>query len=117
MLRPIDDFFLQKEEPLRSCLQFLREHILQQNSAITEAWKYKLPFYCYNGKPLCYLWIHKKYHQPYIGFMEGKRMNHPDLLIENRSRIKILLIDPNIDIPIKKINTIIKTALSFCMVK
>jgi hypothetical protein len=27
MLRPIDNYFLQKEEPGKSCLQFLREHI------------------------------------------------------------------------------------------
>lgn len=113
MLRPIDDFFLQKEEPLRSCLQFLRELILQQDKGMTEAWKYKLPFYCYNEKMFCYLWIHKKYQQPYIGFMDGTKMTHPDLLIENRSRIKILLIDPNKDIPIKKINAIIKMALRF----
>jgi hypothetical protein len=34
-LRPIDDYFLQKDEPLKSCMQFLRERILKQNSDIT----------------------------------------------------------------------------------
>jgi len=28
MLRPIDNYFLQQAEPVKSCLQFLREHIL-----------------------------------------------------------------------------------------
>jgi hypothetical protein len=45
MLRPIDNYFLQHEEPTKSCLQFLREHILQIDKNITEAWKYGMPFF------------------------------------------------------------------------
>lgn len=59
----------------------------------------------------CYLWIHKKYHQPYLGIVEGKKINHPDLIIEKRARMKILLLDPLKDIPIRKINAILKEAL------
>lgn len=40
MLRPIDNWFLQKDEPVKSCLQFLRAHILKQDPGITETWKY-----------------------------------------------------------------------------
>lgn len=112
MLRPIDNYFLQKEEPLKSCLQFLRGYILTQDTNITEAWKYGMPFYCYKGKMFCYLWTHKKYNQPYLGIVEGKRINHPDLLLEKRARMKILLINPNKDIPIKKINSILKEVLA-----
>jgi len=67
MLRPIDNWFLQKEEPIKSCLQFLRDYILRQDAAITETWKYGMAFYCYKGKRFCYLWVHKKYGLPYIG--------------------------------------------------
>ncbi len=112
MLRPIDNYFLQKDEPVKSCLQFLREHILKQNPHITEAWKYGMPFYCYNGKMFCYLWVHKKYHQPYLGIVEGKKINHPDLIIEKRARMKILLLDPNKNIPVKKIDRILKEVLA-----
>ena len=112
MLRPIDNYFLQKEEPIKSCLQFLREHILKQDANITEAWKYGMPFYCYNKKMCCYLWVHKKYQQPYIGIVEGNHMNHPDLIIEKRARMKILLIDPAKDIPVKKIDAILKEVLA-----
>ena len=111
MLRPIDNFYLQKEEPVKSCLQFLREHILKQNDAITESWKYGMPFFCYRGKMFCYLWVHKKFHQPYIGIVEGKSLNHPDLLQEKRARMKILLIDAEKDIPVGKINSILKKVL------
>ncbi len=112
MLRPIDNYFLQKEEPIKSCLQFLREHILNQDANITEAWKYGMPFYCYNKKMCCYLWVHKKYQQPYIGIVEGKHIHHSDLIIEKRARMKILLIDPAKDIPVKKIDAILKEVLA-----
>lgn len=111
MLRPIDNYFLQKEEPIKSCLQFLREYILKQDKNITETWKYGMPFYCYNNKMFCYLWVHKKFNQPYIGIVEGKKINHPELIIEKRARMKILLIDAGKDIPVKKINAILKEVL------
>ena len=111
-LRPIDNWFLQKDEPVKSCLQFLREHILKQNAGITEAWKYGMPFFCYKGKMVCYLWVHKKYGQPYLGIVEGKKIDHPDLIIEKRARMKILLLDPDKDIPIRKINAILKDVLA-----
>jgi hypothetical protein len=113
MLRPIDNFYFEKEEPIKSYLEFLREHILKLNSEMTEAWKYGMPFFYYKGRMFCYLWVHKKHKQPYIGIVEGKRMNHPDLLTGKRARMSILLLDPNEDIPIKKINTILKEALAF----
>ena len=111
MLRPIDNWFLEKEEPIKSCLQFLREYILKQDSGITEAWKYGMPFYCYDGKMFCYLWVHKKYGHPYIGIVEGKQIKHPDLVIEKRARMKILLLDANKNIPVRKINWILTEVL------
>ncbi|MFT3950318.1 MAG: DUF1801 domain-containing protein [Agriterribacter sp.] len=112
MLRPIDVFFLEKEEPVKSCLLFLREFIPTLDKRITEEWKYRLPFYYLNGRMFCYLWIHKKYKQPYIGIAEGNKLNHPDLLQEQRARMKILLIDPAKDIPVKKIKLILKKAIA-----
>jgi hypothetical protein len=111
MLTPLDQYFSKQEEPAKSCLLFLRAHIIKMDSDITEAWKYGMPFYCYKGKMFCYLWVHKKYHQPYIGLVDGKKIEHPDLLLEKRARMKILLIDPLQDLPVKKINAILKQAL------
>jgi hypothetical protein len=117
MLRPIDNWFLQKDEPDKSCLQFLREHILKQDKNITEAWKYGMPFFCYNGKMFCYLWMHKKYKQPYIGIVEGEKIKHPDLLKEKRARMKILLLDANKDIPLRKINGILNEVIALYKTK
>ncbi|MES2279760.1 MAG: DUF1801 domain-containing protein [Bacteroidota bacterium] len=112
MLRPIDHYFLEKDEPVKSCLQFLREYILKQDANITEAWKYGMPFYCYKGKMFCYLWVHKKYHQPYIGIVEGKQIDHPDLLQEKRARMKILLIDAAQDLHLDKIDGILSAVIA-----
>jgi hypothetical protein len=113
MLRNIDLFYLQKEEPIKSCLIALREIILKQNPDITPAWKYGMPFFCYKGKMFCYLWVHKKYKQPYLGFVEGKHLNHPGLLAEKRARMKIFLLDPEKNLPVKTIVSILKQSLNF----
>ena len=111
MIREIDAYFVNQEEPIRSYLLSLRDLILQYDKHITEAWKYKMPFYCYHGKMFCYLWVHKIHHQPYLGIVEGKRLNHPLLIQEKRARMKIMLLDPYKDIPIKTVRLILKSAL------
>ena len=113
MLRAIDDYFLQKEEPVKSYLLALRQLILKYDPNITEAWKYGMPFYCYNRKMMCYLWTHKKYRQPYLGIVEGQKISHPDLIIEKRARMKIMLFDPEKDLPVEAINAILKTVVAF----
>jgi len=110
-MREIDNFFLQKDEPVKSCLLFLREFILGYDKNITESWKYKMPFYCYNGKMFCYLWVNKKTHQPYVGIVEGRKIEHPLLIIEKRSRMKIMRLDAEEDIPVKTISEILKMAV------
>lgn len=114
MLSDLDNFYLQYEEPTRACLIALRDLILKHNLNITAEWKYKLPFFYFKGKMLCYLWIHKKYKKPYIGFVDGNLINHEDLLKEKRARMKILLIDENLDLPIEKINNILTSAIHIC---
>jgi len=89
-----DNFFLNQKEPEKGCLLALRGIVLKQDPQISPAWKYGMPFFCYKGKMFCYLWVHKKLHQPYLGIVEGKRINHPNLIIEKRSRMKIILFDP-----------------------
>jgi hypothetical protein len=108
MLRAIDNYFLEKEEPLKSYLLALRTIILAYDINLTEDWKYGMPFYCYKGKMFCYLWTHKKLNQPYIGFVEGNKITHPLLIQEKRARMKIMLLDPAKDIPVKTIRNILQ---------
>jgi len=113
-MRDIDNYFLQKDEPVKSCLLFLREHIQSLDPNITEAWKYRMPFYCYKGKMFCYLWTDKDNGQPYIGIVEGRKIDHPLLIQGSRARMKILFIGPNDDLPLEIIDEILLAALSFC---
>ena len=108
----LDNFYLQQDEPTKSCLLALREIILRQDPEITNAWKYGMPFFCYKGKIFCYLWFHKKYKQPYIGIVEGKQFDEPFLIQEDRSRMKIMLFDPNEDLPLQKIENVLQKAIN-----
>ncbi|WP_462253875.1 DUF1801 domain-containing protein [Ferruginibacter sp.] len=111
MLNNIDNFYLQKEEPLQGCLLALKEIILSQDKDIASAWKYGMPFFCYKGKMFCYLWVNKNTQQPYIGIVEGKHFDHPLLITEKRSRMKIMLFDADKQLPIKTIKSILKQAI------
>lgn len=111
MLRPIDNWFLQQEEPIRGCLEFLRQHILNFHPDVTESWQYSMPFFKYKEKRFCYLWYHREKRLPYLGIVDGKLVDHPDLIAEKRSRMKILLLDPEKDLPLKKIDAILNIAI------
>lgn len=107
----LDNFYLQQPEPLQSCYLALRDIILSQNVQITAEWKYGCPFFYYKRKMFCYLWFHKKFQQPYIAIMKGKAINHQLLIAEGRVNIRIMLFDPEKDLPIKSINNILQQVL------
>jgi hypothetical protein len=111
MLHQLDNFYAQQPEPIRGCLLALRQIILAQDKDITAAFKYGMPFFCYQGKMFCYLWIHKKQHCPYLGIVEGKHIHHPLLIQEKRARMKTMLFNPAEDLPIDTIRTIIQQAI------
>lgn len=112
-MRELDNFYLQHDEPIKGTLLALRDIILQQDKEVTNAWKYGMPFFCYKGKMFCYLWLHKKHKQPYIGIVEGKRFDEPFLIQENRSRMKIMLFDPSKDLQLQTIENILQKAINF----
>ena len=109
-MNDLDAFFLRQEEPTKSCLQALRSIILQFDDAITEAWKYRLPFYLYRGKTFCYLWMGKQNKHPYIGIIDGRLIDHPALYQGDRKRIKIFPIHPEEDIPVEAIYEVLSLA-------
>ena len=111
MLRAIEEFYESLEEPLQSCYLAIRTFMLQYDPYITEEWKYKMPFFYYKGKMFCYIWVHKKTGQPYIGIAEGRNIEHPLLIADKRSRMKILYIDPNKDLPVKIMKRIFNMAV------
>jgi len=110
-MKASDNFYFQQNEPVKGTLLALKEIILAQDKDVTAEWKYGMPVFCYKGKMFCYLWIHKKNGQPYLGLVEGKHFDQPFLLQEKRSRMKIMLIDPDRDLPVRIIRAVLKQAL------
>ena len=113
-MRAIDQYFNEQKESNRAVLLALRSFILGFDPHITEAWKYKMPFYCYKGRMCCYLWVHKAYKQPYLGIVDGKLINDAGLQTEHRKRMKILLLDPAIDLPIAHLSKLMETIIALC---
>lgn len=111
-MKSIDDFYLNQEEPIKEILFAIKGIILKQDQDITNVLKYGMPFFCYKGKMFCYLWIHKKNKQPYIGIVEGKHFDEPFLLQETRSRMKIMLFDIDQDLPLEQIEMVVQKALN-----
>lgn len=111
-MKETDNFYEKQEEPFKELLLALKEIILRQDKDITNVLKYGMPFFCYKGKMFCYLWIHKKLQQPYIGIVEGKYFDAPFLIQENRSRMKIMMLDCTQDLPLETIEMILQKALN-----
>lgn len=111
-MKQLNDFYLKQEEPIKGSFLALKEIILKQDNNITNVLKYGMPFFCYKGKMFCYLWTHKKFKQPYIGIVEGKHFNESFLIQEARSRMKIMLLDSDEDLPLERIENVIQKALN-----
>ncbi|MET0944112.1 MAG: DUF1801 domain-containing protein [Flavobacterium sp.] len=111
-MKQLDDFYLKLEEPVKGVFLALKEIILKQDPEITHVLKYGMPFFCYKGKMFCYLWIHKKHKQPYIGIVEGKYFDESFLLQEARSRMKIMLLNAGEDLPLEQIQKVVQKAIN-----
>lgn len=105
-------YYHQQADPIRSCLFALHDIILAQDHALKPEWKYGMPFFCYQGKMCCYLWVDKKRNQPYLGIVDGERIHHPNLIQEKRARMKIWLFDANEDLPLDELKLILNQMLS-----
>lgn len=110
-MRELDQYYFNQEEPNQSCLLALRKIILEQDELVTETRKWGMPCFCFKKKMFCYLWTDKKTKEPYILWVEGKDLDFPELEEGNRSRMKILRIKANEDLPLETVHTILKEAL------
>lgn len=95
---PLEAFYTGLSEPVQSAYLYIRSHILK-DEAVTESYKWKLPFFDYKGKYFCYLWQDKKSALPYVAFTQGKHLDHPALVQGDRTQIAVLHFDPRYDLP------------------
>jgi hypothetical protein len=111
MMKETDNFYLNLEEPNYSCMLALRSIILQQDDQIKETQKWSMPCFCYKNRMFCFLSIDKKTKEPYILVVEGRLINHPMLESGTRTRMKVLKVNPNEDLPLSGIVEILTAAL------
>lgn len=112
MKEKYDDYFTSKEEPLQSCLLALRHIILETDTAISEDLKWNIPCFSYKHKMLCFLNIEKRSNIPYILFVNGDEMDHPQLEQGERKQMKIFRVSPSEDIPIGSIQKLMNQAIT-----
>ena len=80
MRESLDTYYLQLPALTQGCFLAIRDHILAYDPHITEAWKYRTPFFCYRNKIMCYLWTNRKTRRKhYLGVMDGRFIDHPQL--------------------------------------
>ncbi len=117
MVRETDAFYLNHEEPNKSCLLALRKIILDQDETVNETRKWGMPCFCLRKRMFCYLWTDKKTKEPYLLFVDGKNLHHAELEQGNRSRMKIFRVSPDKDLPLGTIEYLLKEALELCRKK
>lgn len=108
MLNPLENYFLQYNEPLQSSMLYLRSWLKKQG--LEEVYKFSTAFYQYKNKMFCYMSVRAKDRQLYLGFVKGYKMKHPSLIKEGRKQIKVIYINPEEDLPMKELNDIVKLA-------
>lgn len=112
MMKTTDNYYLEQDEPNRSCLLALREFVLKYDPGISEALKWGIPSFSLDKKMCLFFNIDKKTKQPYLLFSNGNEMEHPLLEQGTRLRMKTLVIDPNMDLPIKVLNDLMCQAVT-----
>jgi hypothetical protein len=113
-MNQLDHYYLTLPEPNKSCLLALRDIILAQHESLMPAWKWKTPFFYYKGQMLFYLWVDKKLKVPYIGITNGHQMEHSALTQGKRTRIKLLLVEPEQDLPVELITELLQQSIDLC---
>jgi hypothetical protein len=112
MLNALENFYAKHNDAVNGCFIALKQIILSCHPNIETSFKYGGPFFSINNKMFCYLWYHKKYKMPYIGFIDGALLKQPYLLQEKRVKMKIMLINPNLDLPITELQLILQQAVN-----
>lgn len=114
MLNELENYYFSLPEPDQSTLLYLRQYVLGRSKKITEHFKFRTPFFYYNGKMFCYFSIEKKSKRLYIGFVRGYLMNHKALISGNRTQIKVYYIEKDKDVKQGELKQLLNEAIA-CM--
>lgn len=90
-MKPAEVYILKQNEPLRSILVHLQILIETSFTDVVLLYKWKIPFYYLNNKPLCYLNATKKGYVDVGFYCKSVLKEYNEYLItENRKAVKSL---------------------------
>lgn len=95
----LDNYYLKHPEPIQGCLLALKSIILGVNKEISHERIYQIPFFCYKGKKLCFLWVNRK--KLLLGFVEDKSLFPKIPGVRSKDQFSTMIIDPNADLPLE----------------
>ena len=111
-MKETDAFYINQEEPNKSCFLAMRELLFNCDARISETPKYGMPCFTLNKKPFCYLWVNKKSSQPYFLFVDGDKLKHPALREDGRKKMKVFIVNPTRDLDLNQIKAVLEEALA-----
>ena len=114
-MNPIEQYILNQKEPLQSIMLYLRQVIMETLPEVEEKYKYKIPFYYYNNKPLCYLNILKNTNYVDFAFVNGSRLSNKHKLLKagnNRKMVKSIACSSLENINVTTLKEILLEAIS-----
>lgn len=97
----LEDYYLRHPEPFQGCLLALKHIILNLDGRITHERKYQIPFFCFEGKKLAFLWMNRK--KLMLGFVTDKSIHPSKDGIKQKDQLEMIQIDPNADLPLEMI--------------
>ena len=92
-LTALDYYYAKQELYTRECLLALKHIIMSIDSEIIAVRKYQIPFFCYKGFNLAFLWVHRK--KILVGFVEDKKITG-----QRKDKVETIEINPMEDIPV-----------------
>ncbi len=70
-MNPVEQYILNQKEPYQSIMLYVRSVVFRTLSSVEEKYKYKVPYYTHNNKPILYLNILKGTNYVDIAFVQG----------------------------------------------
>lgn len=97
----LEDYYLRHPEPFQGCLLAMKHLILNMDNRITHERKYQIPFFCFEGKKLAFLWVNRK--KLMLGFVTDKSIIPHTVGTKHKDRLEMIQLDPNADLPVEMI--------------
>ena len=97
----LEEYYLRHPEPFQGCLLALKHIILNLDNRITHERKYQIPFFCFEGKKLAFLWMNRK--KLMLGFVTDRSIIPTTTEIKQKDQFEMIQIDSNADLPVEMI--------------